>query len=79
MLLNRESEAKLKKDGEKMGLFKDNIQRFNRRIYCQTSRQKKRQKKKLHRRHTSFNWLGKKIRNIVKNIKSNETAKNVEC
>lgn len=40
-------------------------------------RKEKKRKKKLHRKHTGFNWLGKKVRNIVKKL--NETAKNVVC
>lgn len=72
---------KINKDGEKTVLVKDNLQGFNRRTYYQTSRQKKSKKRiKLHRKHTSFNWLGeKKPQKYSQNIKLNETAKNVEC
>lgn len=47
MKLKRKSETMLKEDGEKMVLFKDSLQGFNRKkTYYLTSRQKKREKKK---------------------------------
>lgn len=78
MLLNRKNETKLKQDGEKIVLFTDNLQGFKEEpTIRQAGKIKEKKKKKLHRKCTSFNWLGKKVRNIVKKL--NETAKNVVC
>lgn len=63
-----------------MVLFKDNLQGFNRRTYYQTSRQKKREKKKNFIENTPvlIGWE-KNSQKYSQNIKLNETGKNVEC